>query len=450
MRSYLAVLLAASFVPVATGLATEDRIRTLIVTGANNHDWAWTCESLAGILRESPGFEVAITRNPAADLAKDGALDDYDLVVLDYNGERFGDAADANLLAAIAGGKGLAVIHAANNAFDGFAEYEQMVGHLWRRHAATGHGTFHAFDLRIDDYAHPITRGLPEVRRHPDELYHGLWRAEGSDHVVLASAFSSEESGGSGNFEPMILAGSYGQGRVFHTPLGHVWPGTPATRASHEDPQFGTIVRRGCEWAATGDVKDEWIELFNGRDLEGWSCFLTDGKQLGDVWSVKDGAIVCTGRPAGYLFTHAEYDDYILELDWRWSTAGEGGRNSGVLLRLIGEDRIWPKSLEAQLMAGEAGDFWQIEEFAAKTADDRRNGRNTKKTHGNEKPLGEWNRYRITVNRGDVVLAVNGQVLNEATEVFETKGRIALQSEGAEIHFRNVRLLPLRGAPRPR
>jgi hypothetical protein len=104
---------------------------------------------------------------------------------------------------------------------------------------------------------------------------------------------------------------------------------------------------------------------------------------------------------------------------------------------------VWPKSLEAQLQDGSAGDFWKIKEFPCTTDAARTNGRNCKKTHGNEKPLGEWNHYRITVDHAKVTLEVNGEVLNEAVEVLEVPGKICLQSEGAEIRFRNVRLTPL-------
>jgi len=182
------------------------------------------------------------------------------------------------------------------------------------------------------------------------------------------------------------------------------------------------------------------IELFNGRDLAGWTFHLSEKADPAQVWSVQDGALVCKGVPAGYIRTVADYTNYVLELDWRWPK--EPG-NSGVLLRMIGEDKVWPRSLEAQLHSGNAGDFWVIGEFPCKTDPARTNGRNCKKTHGNEKPVGEWNHYKITVDRGTVTLEVNGQVLNQATDALETPGKICLQSEGAEIHFRNVRLTPL-------
>ena len=99
--------------------------------------------------------------------------------------------------------------------------------------------------------------------------------------------------------------------------------------------------------------------------------------------------------------------------------------------------------LAFQLKDGDTGDFWNIDEFPMMTDDSRRKGRNTKKTHGNENPIGEWNTYEIIVDGNDVVLMVNGQVLNRAWNVEETAGKICLQSEGAPIHFRNIRLIPL-------
>ena len=110
---------------------------------------------------------------------------------------------------------------------------------------------------------------------------------------------------------------------------------------------------------------------------------------------------------------------------------------------MIGDDKVWPKSVEAQLESGNAGDFWNIDEFKMTAAADRTKGRNTKGTHKAERPLGEWNEYEIIVNKGEVILKVNGEELNRATGVEEVAGYICLQSEGAEIHFRDIRLAPL-------
>lgn len=654
----VAFLIGAS----AAAAHAQTTIPVLIVSGANNHDWQWTSPSLERMLEKTGRFEATITYEPAKTLADAATLAGYRAVVLDYNGPRWGEPAESNFLGAVRSGLGVAVIHAANNAFEGWTEYERLVGDCWRD--GTGHGAFHKFDLKIVDRTHPITVGLGDVLGHPDELYHKLVRTPGAEHVTLATALSTTQSGGTGRDEPMILVANYGKGRVFHTPLGHVWPGSPESRVSHEDPQFQRLVARGVEWAATGAVADTqaparaaqdkaaaekpaaegWISLFdgkslerwrayagrgystngwtaedgllvngrggdlcsvdqfedfelefewrvadkansgvmyrvvegkqpswntgaeyqvldnayfsqqidykhaagaiydicpadpavaarkvgefnlgrivaqgdriahflngkliaqcdlaseagkaalkaskfaempnfmksrrghivlqdhgdevayrnirirplpkptalfNGKDLSGWTFHLAGGGDPAQTWSVSsEGHLVCTGKPAGYIRTVNDYTNYELEFDWRWNPKAEGNRNSGVLLRMIGEDKVWPKSLEAQLQSGSAGDFWIIDGFPCKTDEKRTSGRNCKRLAPEdvERPLGEWNHYRIRVDGGSVTLEINGVVVNAATEVLETAGKICLQSEGAEIHFRNITVLPL-------
>ena len=193
---------------------------------------------------------------------------------------------------------------------------------------------------------------------------------------------------------------------------------------------------------------DEKVMLFNGKDLSGWKAFVPDlakdGKDPLSVWTVSNGVMQCAGRPIGYIQTESLYDNFVLELSWRFDPAkGEG--NSGVLLRTIGEDTVWPKSMEAQLHSKNAGDFWNIGEYKATTDAKRTDGRRTvKRRDSNEKPLGEWNKYRIVVNNGTIELWVNGLMQNMARDVEVNKGRIALQSEGAYIEFRNISLRPIK------
>jgi hypothetical protein len=186
------------------------------------------------------------------------------------------------------------------------------------------------------------------------------------------------------------------------------------------------------------------IKLFNGKDLSGWTYYLTDpNKKMSDVWSVdpKEKIIICKGNPAGYIRTEKKYTNYVLKLQWRFNPVTRQAGNSGVLLRVTGEDKVWPRSVEAQLMSGQAGDFWLIDGAPLTTPKERVNPgaeRNRIRLKTNEKPIGEWNEYEIVVNGGKITLKVNGEVLNEGTDAEEVAGYIALQSEGAEIHFRNI------------
>ncbi|MDX2017832.1 MAG: DUF1080 domain-containing protein [Planctomycetota bacterium] len=191
------------------------------------------------------------------------------------------------------------------------------------------------------------------------------------------------------------------------------------------------------------------VALFNGADLTGWTPVLPSGGKPEDVWSVRDGVLICTGSPVGYIRTSAMHTNYVLRLKWRFNPVTKKAGNSGVLLRVQGPDKVWPRSVEAQLMSENAGDFWNIDEFRMKADPARTKGRNTKKLAMAERPVGEWNEYEIIVNKGVVALYVNGQLLNRADDVEEISGWIALQSEGAEIHFKDVRLIPL-DAPAPR
>lgn len=227
------------------------------------------------------------------------------------------------------------------------------------------------------------------------------------------------------------------------------WPGFGLEKKGHlalqdhgDDVWFRNIKVRDLTASMPGEVS-----LFNGKDISGWEAFVPDlakdNKDQSSVWSVKDGILICAGNPVGYIHTKADHTNYVLKLEWRFNPVTKKAGNSGVLLRVQSPDKVWPKSIEAQLQSGSAGDFWCIDEFPMKTDDARRNGRNTKHLHAAEHPVGEWNDYEIIVDHGDVKLLVNGELLNHATDCQEIPGKIALQSEGSEIHFRNIRLAPI-------
>ena len=192
-------------------------------------------------------------------------------------------------------------------------------------------------------------------------------------------------------------------------------------------------------------VPKEKIMLWNGADFTGWKLFLREASaDASKTWSISNGLLRCTGRPAGYMRTETPYADYHLHVEWRWP---DKPGNNGVLVHASGADKVWPKSLECQLHSGNAGDFWVIGgvETAEHAAGGKRvKGRRTiKLKDSSEKPVGEWNAYDIICKDDWIVVMVNGVLQNIATTCSEKGGKICLQSEGAVIQYRNIYLEPL-------
>jgi hypothetical protein len=195
------------------------------------------------------------------------------------------------------------------------------------------------------------------------------------------------------------------------------------------------------------------VDLFNGQTLAGWRAVLAKpGVKLEEVWSVREGVIVCRGEPLGFIETDRSFTDFRLSVDWRWAPGKEPG-NSGVFLRINGDRKPLPRCVETQLKSGDAGDLYgfhgmkidgeparRIEIKAHELGGDLVG---VKKTLANEKPPGEWNQVEILASGPSVTVWVNGQKVNEAFGVEVVAGPVGLQSEGGEIHFRNVRLTPL-------
>jgi type 1 glutamine amidotransferase len=462
------LVVTALALPFATTAPQEPPIRTLLVSGANNHDWEWTAPEIARALTETGRFEVAITYEPAKALAEAPALaaaGKLQLIVLDYNGPRWGEAAEQGFLQAVTGGVGVSVLHAANNAFPGWTDYEQLVGLLWRD--GTGHGSFHPFDVKVLVADHPITQGMTPLRLHPDELYHKLWRAPGSEFQLLMSAYSDPKTGGTGADEPMATVATWGKGRVFHTPLGHTWKNVPQSRASWSDPQFRRLVARGSEWAATGAVtlapeplnhlgdeerKDGFQLLFDGRKIDQWRAYKGAGLPA-QGWSVQDAAIVhAAGGGGGDLVTVEEYGDF----DFRFAFRVAPKANSGVMWRVT-EDN------ETSYMSGP--EFQVLDDLGAKP----------KAKHGvgalydlvapkgaPVRPAGHWNDARIVVAQGRIRFWLNGAMVVDApgegpewdamigASKFKEwpfgkakKGRLCLQDHGDEVAYRNLRIRSL-------
>ncbi len=199
----------------------------------------------------------------------------------------------------------------------------------------------------------------------------------------------------------------------------------------------------GSDAKATAPPDSKTITLFNGKDFDGWTMHLKDeAADPKDVWEIRDGAIWCKGDPFGYVRTKAAYSDFKLTLEWRWP---EKPTNSGVLLRMTGEDKVWPPCMEAQLMHKKAGDVVGMGcDFNENTRDAGEFFRHApRQKPSNEKKPGEWNTYEITFKGDTMELTVNGEFQNKATGIAIREGYIGLQSEGSPIMFRNIKLTPL-------
>ena len=252
-------LLAA--LPANLTASSPRRLRALILSGRNNHDWRTTTPYLKKILEATGRFEVAVELEPSRLTAQD--LAGLDVIVLDYNGPRWGATAEEAVAEFVRGGRGLVVVHGASYAFGEmeilgenhqrtgkfeppWPDYARMTGVRWTNGPPrSGHGKRHEFRVDIVDREHPITRGLPPSFLIDDELYHRLV-FQPNVHV-LARAFDAPEMGGTGNFEPVLWTVRFGEGRVFHTTLGHDLKAMQA-------PGFRATFARGAEWAASGQV----------------------------------------------------------------------------------------------------------------------------------------------------------------------------------------------------
>ncbi|MBC7897881.1 MAG: DUF1080 domain-containing protein [Cytophagaceae bacterium] len=198
--------------------------------------------------------------------------------------------------------------------------------------------------------------------------------------------------------------------------------------------------------------------LLNGRDLTGWHVDIpadSTGK-VGSPFSMKGGNLVINGEPQGHLITDERFRNYRLEAEYRFT--GKPG-NAGVLVHASTPRALYkqfPKSIEVQMEGGNAGDFWCIVEDISVPDMERRRGpratwgvtegkarRIQNLVDGAEKPVGEWNRMVIEVLARSVKVWVNGTLANFGTQATADRGQIAIQSEGAPVEFRTLRLTPI-------
>jgi len=260
----------------------EGKIKTLIVTGQNHHQWEVSHVAIKQILENSGLFSVDVAVSPKEGENMSNFKPDftsYQLVVLDYYGDRWPEDTEKSFVDYVENGGGVVVYHAANNAFRYWKEYNQIIGFGgWEDRDETdgpyiymkdgnlvydespglggSHGAQHEFTLHCGNPDHPVTKGLPIAWRHArDELYDRM-RGPGIVQDVLSWAYSDPETRGSGRDELAIFTVDYGKACIFHTTLGHAGNSIDDNMAM-QCAGFQVTLLRGAEWAATGNVTQQ-------------------------------------------------------------------------------------------------------------------------------------------------------------------------------------------------
>ncbi len=191
---------------------------------------------------------------------------------------------------------------------------------------------------------------------------------------------------------------------------------------------------------------EEFVSLFNGRNLDGW----VNVNCAPETWTVRDGMIICTGIPTGVMRTEKHYENYILELEWRHM---KKRGNAGLFIHsdaLTAVGQPFTRSIEVQVMDGNGGDMFSI--HGATMTPDKLHPRGWTRAFPSEdrtNPAGQWNHYRLESRNGTATLAVNGKVVTRGFHFNPRKGYICLESEGSEVHFRNIRICELPGSNPP-
>ena len=264
---------------LAYTVSARKPIKTLLITGQNNHNWQVSHVVLKQILENSGRFDVDFVISPEQGKDMSGFVLDfspYQLVVLDYNGDSWPEETNRRFLEYVQNGGGVVIYHAADNAFSKWPEFNRIcaLGGWEGRNENSGpyvywkdgklvkdssagpggsHGRQHEYVLNGRDKVHPVVKGLPLKWRHAkDELYDRM-RGPGNIRDILYTAYSDKETNGSGREEPLVFTGDYGNARIFHTMLGHAGA-TTEDNIAMQCTGFQVLLLRGAEWAATGKV----------------------------------------------------------------------------------------------------------------------------------------------------------------------------------------------------
>ncbi len=215
----------------------------------------------------------------------------------------------------------------------------------------------------------------------------------------------------------------------------------------------GTITLRNIMIKELDGDDEKFVSLFNGRNFDGW----VNVNCAPETWKLKDGMIICSGVPTGVMRTEKQYENYILELEWRHMIKGG---NAGLFIHsedLPVTGKPFTRAIEVQILDGRNtenytshGDIFGIQ-GATMTPDKLHPGGGMRSLPAERRcnPAGQWNHYRVESRNGTITLAVNGKIVTRAFHANPRKGYICLESEGGIVHFRNIRIYELPGSNPP-
>ncbi len=510
LRSLLATLAVFSVLisvsraqPTPAAKPDQETIQVLLIDGQNNHAWQQTTPAIKQTLEGTGLFDVTVATTPPQGSDMSGfapRFTDYNVVLSNYNGDPWSEPTRQAFEKYVSGGGGFVAVHAANNSFAGWDAYNRMIGLggwggrtekdgpyvRWKddlgrftRDTSPGSGGTHGrrtpFLVVVRDSDHPITHGLPKSWMQAEDELYGKLRGPAENMHVLATAYSEPATGGTGEHEPILMTVHFGNGRVFHTTLGH-------DLTAISGLAFQVTLQRGTQWAATGQVtlpavsakeltsdapatrdpaaispedaaavdfeaipdteSGEWKSLFDGSSLAGWTQ-----KNGTASYRVEEGTIVgktATGSPNSFLCTDETFEDFELAFEVHCDPQ----LNSGVQIRSrstaeFNNGRVHGPQVEIEAAPGEAGYIYSEGTgrlWLSKTQP-------IKDAYLND----QWNEYRVRAVGDRIQTWVNGRKIEDLTDAESFRsGFIGLQVHGInpqegpyQVRWRNIRIRPL-------
>jgi len=406
------------------GPKAEKKLNVAVVTGGHGFNKAEFVKLFEG---HRDIEHVAKPQKDHSELFEDITDWPFDVIVLFNMTQRISKTRQQNFLKLLDRGVGLVVLHHAIANFQGWPEYEKMIGAKYHLKPTViqgvkhpGSGYKHGVDMRIhvEDPNHPITKGLSDFTIH-DETYCRQSFA-GDNHLLLTTDHPTSD-------KPIAWVRTHRKARVCTIQLGH---GPP----TYNDKNCRRIVAQAIRWTARrlseGGAAAGFRPLFTGRDLSGWKA----DEEARKHWIVEDGILKFDGK-GPTLWTQEAFGDFILKVDWRLPKPGD----SGVFLRGSSKAQvnIWCRDMGSGEVWGYRTDGKMPEEVRKACTPSRKA----------DKPVGQWNTFVITMKADRLTVVLNGQeVISQAALPGVPKtGSIALQRHGDPIEFRNILIKSLSG-----